>query len=299
MEFKQLEAFYAVATEGGFSKGAQKVFLSQPTVSAHIKSLEKELGCNLFLRTTKAVRLTEEGKSFLPYVARMLELKEKAVSELTKPCDSMIRIAASTIPSGYLLPDLLAQFREAYPRCFFSVIQSDSDGVEEMVLDGAVDVGFSGKKPQDKRLSYKSFCSDTLVFATPVNPYYLELQKTSPDVKRLLQEPMIIREQGSGTRKAADLFLKEQKTDVKKLQVVARTNDLEAIKRLIASGSGCSILSGYAASDLKRSGQAILYPLQSRHTRQFYRMHLKDKAVGDMTKRLFQYVDRLCESDGK
>ena len=115
MNLKQLEAFVEVAESGSFSKAAKRLFLTQPTVSAHILALEKELDIRLFVRNTKEVCLTEEGQRLYFYARQMADLQYKIKEEFghrkteEKQC---IAIAASTVPAQYLLPELLAKFNE-------------------------------------------------------------------------------------------------------------------------------------------------------------------------------------------
>ena len=137
MELKQLEAFVEVAESGSFSKAAKRLFLTQPTVSAHILALEKELDIRLFVRNTKEVCLTEEGQRLYFYARQMADLQCKIKEEFghrkteEKQC---IAIAASTVPAQYLLPELLAKFNEKYPGEQLRIREMDSAQVVEQVL---------------------------------------------------------------------------------------------------------------------------------------------------------------------
>ena len=115
MNLKQLEAFVRVAETKSFSTAAKMLFLTQPTVSAHISSLERELNTCLLVRNTKGVALSEAGKELYAYAEQMLELEQKIRERfgLTgRQSGSVLRIAASTIPAQYLLPDIMARFRK-------------------------------------------------------------------------------------------------------------------------------------------------------------------------------------------
>ena len=109
MNLKQLEAFVQVAEGGSFSKAAKQLFLTQPTISAHISSLEKELNARLFVRNTKEVKLSDDGKELYRYARQMIDLQKKIEERFeTGKSESkhLITIAASTIPAQYLLPSL-------------------------------------------------------------------------------------------------------------------------------------------------------------------------------------------------
>ena len=110
MEFKQLEAFVAVVDYGSFSEAARRLYLTQPTISAHIRSLEDELHMKLIIRTTKKTTITAKGYQLYDSAVRMLEIRNNLLENFTGAHKHMIDLAASTIPSSYLLPELLAAF---------------------------------------------------------------------------------------------------------------------------------------------------------------------------------------------
>ena len=146
MNLKQLEAFARVAETKSFSEAAKRLYLTQPTVSAHVSALEKELGVCLLLRTTKEVSLTEEGKALYGYAVQMLDLEQEIREHFgrRKSGKSVLRIAASTIPSQYLLPEIMVRFRERYPGVRLSVAETDSAGVVGQIVSGEADIGFAG-----------------------------------------------------------------------------------------------------------------------------------------------------------
>ena len=115
MNLKQLEAFVRVAETKSFSAAAKKLYLTQPTVSAHIASLEKELNTCLLVRNTKGVSLSESGKELYAYAEQILELEQKIRTRFGLDggaSGSVLRIASSTVPSQYLLPDIMSHFRK-------------------------------------------------------------------------------------------------------------------------------------------------------------------------------------------
>ena len=147
MNLKQLEAFVQVAEGGSFSKAAKQLFLTQPTISAHISSLEKELNARLFVRNTKEVRLSDDGKELYRYARQMIDLQKKIEERFeTGKGESkhLITIAASTIPAQYLLPKILMKFNERYPKEQVKLIETDSSQVVTQIIDHMVDVGFTG-----------------------------------------------------------------------------------------------------------------------------------------------------------
>ncbi len=278
MELKQLESFVSVADNQSFSKAAKELYLTQPTVSAHIASLERELGERLFERTTKSLKLSEFGKTVYPYAARMIDLKNNIEAEKTGGEVRPLCIGASTIPATYLLPGVLAGL-SCSNGMKFRVRQGNSSEVEEMVCDGAVEAGVIGRPTQNPGLESELLCTDSLVLVTPVNEYYTNLRKAKAGVKALLAEPMILREEGSGTQKAADSFL--EKCSDKPLNIIIRSNDQEAIKRMVASGAGVSVMSHFAAEDMEKAGKVYCYPLKLEEERCFYIIYRREKMLSD------------------
>ena len=282
MEFKQLEAFVAAAESRSFSLAAKERYLTQPTISSHVKALEQELDCILFIRNKRSVILTENGERLYPFARRLLDLREEAVKEVKIPRRHTVCLGASTIPSAYLLPHLLSEFREKEPDIYFTIRQNDSDQVETMVLDGLVELGLIGKESRSESLECMPFCTDTLVLAMPAADHYLK--RTDATARELLlSEPVILREEGSGTLKAMNAWLVENHLEVSALNVVARNNDLESIKRMIVDGLGISIMSGLSVKDLADSGRLLLLPLPFSANRRFYVIRRKDRILSDST----------------
>ncbi len=280
MEFKQLEAFAAVAELKNFSLAAKQLYLSQPTVSLNIKALEKELGCSLIDRSTRSVELTESGRQLYLYAHRILELRQSALEHLSKPAYTEITIAASTIPSAYLLPGLLAEFRKGHPDIYFSILQSDSMAVENMVIDGTVDLGILGAVSRpNEHCTAEELVRDTLVLAVPASGHFLKLGD-APDLKELLRhEPVILREEGSGTRKAMNRVLEYYGIDENEIHSAARSNDPESIKRMIADGLGISVLSAFCIQDMVLAGRLLTWPVGMDRTRSFYLLRRKDRRI--------------------
>ena len=270
MNLKQLEAFVHVAEGESFSKAAKELFLTQPTVSAHIAGLEKELNARLFVRNTKEVKLSEEGK--LLYDSE----------------EHCITIAASTIPAQYLLPEILVKFNEKYPNEQFKVIETDSAKVVEKVLNHTVDIGFTGTVIDKKHCKYVPFYQDELIIIAPNNEKFRKLQETSSDTGWILQEPLIMREEGSGTRKEAEKQLKKSGVEIGRLNIVASMENQEAIKKSVSNGMGVSIISRLAAEEEIAEGAILGFPLTKEdgkrdinvvYNRSFQLSHLSEKFV--------------------
>lgn len=132
MDFKQLEAFSAVVSLGSFSRAGERLFLTQPTISAHIRSLERELGVQLVVRTTKEVYPSEEGKRLYAYAQKLLRLRDDAIAAVTSsapPVGGIVTVAASSIPAQYVLPGAAAAFGRTHPDAAVRSLRCDSAAV--------------------------------------------------------------------------------------------------------------------------------------------------------------------------
>ena len=262
MNLKQLEAFARVAEAKSFSEAAKILYLTQPTVSAHVASLEKELGVCLLMRSTKGVGLTEEGEILYDYAMQMLELEQQIRERFgsRKKEGAVLRIAASTIPSQYLLPEIMVRFRERYPGVRLRVMETDSAGAVEQILSRRADIGFAGTVLEEKQCVYIPFYQDELVVIIPGEG--LEGPESAAETAAWIRRmPVILREEGSGTRKEAQRLLRQMGIELSELNIVASIQNQETIKRSVRNGMGISILSRLAAEDEIRSGVLRAVPL--------------------------------------
>ena len=253
MNLKQLEAFVQVSESGSFSKAAKELFLTQPTISAHISSLEKELNVRLFIRNTKEVSLSDDGKDLYRYAKQITDL-EKAIEERfymdSDDGKHFITIAASTIPAQYLLPKVLMCYRERYPKEQIKIMETDSSEVVTQVVDHMVDGGFTGTVLEKKHCKYIPFYKDELAVITPDTPEYRILKEQNrDDIDWIKRKPLILREEGSGTRKEAEKQLKNAGISMEALDIVASIANQETIKKSVKQGMGITVLSRLAAED--------------------------------------------------
>ena len=297
MEFKQLEAFVAVVDYGSFSEAARKLYLTQPTISTHIRSLEEELHTRLIIRTTKKLTITPKGYQLYDSAVRMLDIRNNLFENFTGSKKQIIDLAASTIPSSYLLPELMAGFGRMYPDVYFHSWQTDSAGAISRVLDGSVDLALTGQNTGDDSCIFIPFCQDDMVIATPVNDHYLQLKERPVTFSDFLKDPIIIRERGSGTKKEMDIFLENAGIEPSSLNVVARMNDLESIKKSIVNGLGISILSARSVVDLQKTKQILLFPLEeSAHKRSFYIVYSKNRILKSHVRQFIHYVKEYYQT---
>ena len=161
MDIRQLESLVVVAEQGSFSEAARILHISQPSISTHISALEKELGIRLFNRTTKKVVLTSQGKEIYEYALGIFNLTKRIRDLGSSPNSQTLQLGASSVPSAYMLPEIMRGFREEYPDCRIALRQSDSAIVVEELLDGVCDVGIVGDVIKANGLSYTPILDET------------------------------------------------------------------------------------------------------------------------------------------
>ncbi len=292
MDFKQLESYAAVVRFQSFTKAAQKLYISQPTVSTHIRSLEEELNVPLIRRTTKSIEITPEGRKVYDYVLNLLEMRDRMKQECAPNEKTILHLGASTIPSAYILPEILPEFSKVSPNSFFVIHQSDSQAAVEGVADGVYDIGLVGMPTDREGLICEPFCQDRMVIIAPVTEAFLSLQSQPQlPLEALLRSPMILREKGSGSQKSADRFLEEMQISEDSLTISARVNDPEAIKNLVAGGLGISIISQRAAKNFLREKRLLQFELpQQSSCRKLYLVCRKEQAGKASIRKFSEFV---------
>lgn len=247
MDFRQLEVFLAIVKFKSFSKAAEHLYLTQPTVSNHLFNLERDLDTVLInrSRSNKDISLTKAGELLYDYAVNIVNLRENAkfkLGEFKGKIVGNIEIASSTVPGQYIIPEIICEFNKIYPDVTFTICHYDSSQVVKGIISGDIDFGIVGAKISHNQLKYVNLMDDELVVVTPYN-YFDKNKNAKITLEDLLKEKLILREKGSGTRKIIEKNLKQKNIEINKLQVVAYIESTEAIKQCIKKGLGISILS--------------------------------------------------------
>ena len=245
---KQLEIFVSVAERNSFSGAAEALYLTQSTVSAHIRTLETLLGVRLFLREERRnVRLSPEGQALYPRAKRLLS-ESRAVQAMFRATaePECLQLGASTVPAQYLLPDLLAGFLRRCPGGRYVLKKGDSASVHAQLRAGEIRIGFAGTALDRNEFQYTPIAHDRLVLAAPNTPRYQALLREGRCGRELLHEPTIAREEGSGTDRSVQRYMQRIGFDQSQLHILARIDDPETIKHMVMQGSGVSVLSALA-----------------------------------------------------
>lgn len=246
MDIRQLKTFIEVSKLGSFSKAAEKLFLTQPTVTNHVQSIEKELDAVLLNRMSKGVTTTEAGDIVYRHSIDIINLYDSMkyqIEEHKGKIEGRLEIASSSVPRRHLLPQLIYGFRKQHPMVTFSIIDVDSSKVVQNILNGYIDFGFVGAVFEDPNLEYQGVMDDSLVFVTPHDVYSDRTEMSSLDIGAIESQSLILREEGSGTGKVLKDALQHKGIRLDQLRVSAIVADTETIKKMISLGTGSSFLS--------------------------------------------------------
>ncbi len=296
MDLRQLQVFMAVWKTKSFSKAARDVYLTQPTVSGHIKSLEEQLGVRLFDRTGREAVPTRAGERLFPFARDMLNLAQKAEGEMAAFLGTgkgVLDLGGSNIPGQYLLPKLIGDFKADTPQAHVCLKVADTRVICDMVEQGAVELGLVGAKINRPNLAYESCFRDELVLAVP--PGHEFAGREEVDVTNLLYKPFVVREEGSGTRLAAEKALEERGLDgFGQMDVVAEMGSTEAVRQAVKAGIGMAIISKRAVEDDERYGAIATCRITgaSLH-RKFYLVQNLRRTMSPLAKKFMDFVNEV------
>jgi DNA-binding transcriptional LysR family regulator len=238
MDLRRLEIFAKVAELGSFSRAAQALALTQPTVSEHVRALEEELGVQLLDRLGRGAAPTRAGQLLLGYAQRMLVLSREArqaMDQFQGRLSGELIVGGSTIPGEYVLPALVGKFKAKQADISVVLLIGDSRQVSEWVDEGRVELAVVGARPRQRALDARELMGDELVVVVPV----ADLQA----------EPMVVRERGSGSREALERALATVGTGLGAFRVVGEMGSTEAVKQAVRAGVGVALISKRAVAD--------------------------------------------------
>jgi DNA-binding transcriptional LysR family regulator len=292
MDFRRLEVFTKVFQEKSFSKAGQLLYLSQPTVSEHIRLLEEDLGLILFDRLGKEILPTKAGQFLFHYANQLMNLREDSLRAMEQFRDKGVGellIGGSNIPGQYMLPGLLGEFKKMFPGISIRLLIGDTQHIQEKVLDSTVELGLVGALIEHRRIACQPFTTDELICISPPGPPGKNQKPMNPD--GLLSLPFILREKGSGTRKSIERAFKQIHLELKDLQVVAEMGSNEAIRQAVKAGLGISVISRRAVREdlehgILREVKIKKFPL----IRNFYLITLKQRTLSPLAEEFKKFI---------
>jgi DNA-binding transcriptional LysR family regulator len=293
MDLRRLEVFAKVAELGSFSRAAEALFLTQPTISEHIRALELEVGLPLLDRLGRGATPTPVGRVLLDYAHRMLKLAgeaRQAIDHFQGRMSGTLIVGGSTIPGEYVLPALIGQFKAKYPDIAITLRVSSSRQVSEWVEEGRVEVGVVGAQPGLRSLAARELMSDELVVVVPAgHPWAGRKTVNLADVR---SEPLIVREPGSGSREALERALREAGTDLDTFRLAGEIGSTQAVKQAVRAGVGITIISRRAVEDECRAGLVSCVKVRDlKVARSFYLVTHRERTRSPLAEAFVTFVE--------
>jgi len=292
MEIRKLEAFCKVAELNSFTSAAKAMLLSQPTISEHVRYLEEELGQKLLERRVKDISLTPVGAVLYDYARKILQTRDEAIQAVKQYGGNLVGnviIGCSTIPGTYIVPQLLGPFHKQYESIKTTLRISSSRIIAEEVLHGKLEFGVVGAKWNENGLLWSRFFSDELTVV--IHPKHPWTEKKEVSLSELLEEPFILREQESGTRKVIAQVLAKSGFREQDLQSVAEIGSTAAVKEAVKSGIGVAILSKRATVDEIQCGRLASITIKGLQLkRPFYLIRRKNREISQVASVLLEFL---------
>jgi DNA-binding transcriptional LysR family regulator len=243
----RIKVFQTVATRLSFTQAARELFISQPAVTKHINELEKSVGRPLFNRHGPRISLTAEGTLMLGFANKMMALYEQmdeAIGKFRDTVSGQLHIGASTTVAQYVLPEILARFKAAYPQIRVTLLSDNSDHIENLVTDKKIDIGIIEGNALNPLLHYEPFLKDEIVLATRGDNG--KIKSAEIKTERIARLPLAVRETGSGTRDVVEKALEKNHLRRSDLQIEIALGSSESLKNYLLHSDCYAFLSIHA-----------------------------------------------------
>ena len=281
MDMRRLEIFYLVADKGGFTRAAEALSLTQPTVSAAVQLLEEELDTRLLNRHGREISLTATGQRLYLYAEKIFSLRQKAQAELKAMQEGAmgeLLLGGSTIPGTYLLPPLVARFKRQYPALQTQLQIAGSRQVVEALKQQRIELALVGGAVGDRAIEEIPCFGDELCLIVPKGHDWYGRQ--SVELDELVQVPVLLREPGSSSRQALTERLQAGGLKLRQGLLAAEVGGNEALKQGVLAGLGVAVISRLAvAEEIKRGVLAALSFAGEPLRRTFCLLQLKSLAL--------------------
>jgi len=292
-DLRHLQSLCRVAELRNFSRAAEDLFLTQPTVSGHILALEKSLGVRLFDRTGREARLTKAGQILYQFASKVFRLRRdalNALSEFSQGIRGELCLGASTIPGEYILPKLLGKFKREHPHLAVGLKIADTQQIVQEVLKGDVEFGLIGAKIEHASLQYELFSKDKIVFIGA--PDISRTARPKMTLNELFQMPCILREEGSGTRMAVEKMLKKIGKNLGHFREIVEMGSTASVKAGVRAGLGFAFISQAAVEEELTQGLVSEIQVEDLEPilRQIYLVSHRGRTLSPLAVRFFRYL---------
>ena len=262
IDLMKLQAFLYAAESLSFSVAAKQLHLSQPTISHHIKSLEQELGVELFARSGSGLKLTDAGRLLMSQASKLLHeanAVEQMMDSLQEKIAGQITIACSTTTGKYILPQVAAHFRQQHPGVKISILACTQERVVPRLMQEEADLGVVSYDACGGELECQEFFQDHIALIVPADHPWAARQHIEP--AELLRTPFIMREPTAGTRKVMLAEFGKHDIKLEDIDIFLEIGNAEAIVKTIEAGFGVSFVSRMAAAWALERGTVVEVPV--------------------------------------
>jgi DNA-binding transcriptional LysR family regulator len=284
IDSRQLLAFSALVRRGSFTLAAKDLFLTQSAVSHAIKALEEEVGCRLVDRAGKKVLLTQAGEQFLRHAEKILREMEAArngLDTLAKWGHGRLRVGASTTACQYILPTVLREFRQSFPKCVIRIEPGDHGRQMELLQGNHIDLAIMLEPATQPDLNFVPLFQDELRFVVaPLHPW---ARAGRVPREAISEETLVLYNKASYTFRLVSEYFRKEKV---LLTNYIELGSMEAIKELVKIGLGAGVLAPWIAREELESGALVSLPLGAKRLRRKWVVaHLKGRrlALGEET----------------
>lgn len=275
---RRLQVFHAVAELKSFTRAGKRLHMTQPAVTFQIRQLEEHFNTRLFDREHNQIELTAAGRRVEEYARRILALYAEMEGELRELTDDMtgtLMLGASMTIAEYDLPRLLVRFKQRFPEVDINLLMANTDGIVQMVVENRIDLGLVEGPVHNRNLAVRRYDIDRLVVALP--PGHVLADESRIPFRALCGVPLILREEGSGTR---EVFLEHAHAaglSLEDFDVVMELGSPEAIKGAVAAGLGVTVISVATLRKEIELGTLRVVDLDPSVERPFSFVHQKQK----------------------
>ncbi len=293
IEMRQIQVFLAISELLNFSRAAEKIHLTQPTVSGHLKTLENYLKVQLVERGGKEIRLTPAGELFHPFARRIFTLQERAQREMSLYAGAesgSLEIGGSNTPGQYILPKTIGLFAARHSQVKITLKIGDSNTITSQVADGELELGLVGTPAPETDFISKRCLGDELILVA--NPKTAEKLSDPIDFDELKKLPFIIREKGSGTRQAMQSALQQRGLErLERLNLIAEMGSAEAIRQALKNDLGVAIVSSLSVAEDLNTGKLKKIALPDEPIRRhFYLICNRDRRLSPLAESLSRFI---------
>lgn len=281
LEDHKLKVFCTVAETKSFSKTSEIVHLTQPAVSLQIQALEEYYESKLFERTSNSISLSPSGEvlyKYAKYILALYSAAEKEIGKITGHTKGNVTIGASTTIGNHILPNIIFDFRKIHPKVKMNIYIENTKKIMDLLNSGAIEFGLVEGEMSKYKVTLEPIIQDELFAITPPNHPWAKRKTVS--LAELSKEPLILREEGSGTRQITEKYLSSHGLKMKDINLAITLGSTESIKEAVESGVGVSIVSKWVVKkEVKYGNLAMVGIKEGRMNRNFHLVMNKNAVI--------------------